>query len=494
MTPPPCLRFGEFELDQAGFELRKRGRVVPVQPKVFDLIVHLARNRDRVVTKDELFETVWQGVAVTEASLSQAISLARRALDDTPELEHTIRTIRSKGFRFVAEPNGAPDARAPVPSSARPSTWSATNARITALETEQDEPRTTSRVKTTPALYVVLQCESPRGGGARYDLGETDEVQILRGSQRSAERSSTSPTRTLSLVLPGRLLSREHARFARTRDGWVLVDEGSKNGTFVNGERITKQALRDGDTISCGRNLLRYVDRSVPADATDIDSRIDDVHPLASITPEVIRLGRSLVRIASASLPVLLLGEPGTGKSFTARAIHRMSGRSGQLVTLDAALADRGSFEADLDRARAGTLLLENIDRWSQADLARVFGLVENASDSVRVIATSLLNEPELEAALPRELSTRVSGFRAELPPLRERPDDLGALVRVLIAAEGGTELELDASVGMKLLQHSWPGNIAELSRCLTAAAALAAGTTVQTEHLPSAMVLASAR
>jgi DNA-binding winged helix-turn-helix (wHTH) protein len=495
MNATSSLRFGEFELDFAGFELKKRGQVIPVQPKVFDLIVHLAKNRDRVVTKDELFQTVWQGVAVTEASLSQAISLARRALDDSPELEHTIRTIRSKGFRFVADANAGVVMRPPVPSSARPSTWSSTNARITALETEQEEAVAVSSLKPAPSLYVALHCESVRAGGARYHLGDTDEVLIMRGSQRSAERSAGSPTKTLTLVLPGRLLSREHARLSRTRDGWVIVDEGSKNGTFVNGERIEKQALRDGDTINCGRNLLRWVEGNVPADvASDIDSRTDDVFPLTSVTPEVIRLGRSLSRIATASLPVLLLGEAGTGKTYTARAIHRMSGRSGQLVTLDAALVDRGSVEAELERARGGTLLLENVERWSQGDLARVFGLVEAAGDAVRVVATSLLNEPELEAALPREISTRVSGFRAELPPLRDRRGDLGALVRVLLSAGGAADLELDASVGMKLLQHSWPGNIAELERCLSAASALAAGTTVRTEHLPQALAVASAR
>src|SRR5262245_66317773 len=107
---PFRLLFGDFELDESRFELRKDGAPVSVQPKVLDLIFYLARHRDRVVTKEELFDSVWRGVVVSEASLTQAVSLARRALDDTPEAQQTIRTVRSKGLQFVAmerEPRAA---------------------------------------------------------------------------------------------------------------------------------------------------------------------------------------------------------------------------------------------------------------------------------------------------------------------------------------------------------------------------------------------------
>src|SRR5690349_11755849 len=97
------LRFGTFELDEPLFELRHKGRPVAVQPKVLDLIVYLARHRDRMVSKGEIFREVWAGVVVTEAALSQAMSHARRALGDSAETQQVIRTVHGKGFRFVAE-------------------------------------------------------------------------------------------------------------------------------------------------------------------------------------------------------------------------------------------------------------------------------------------------------------------------------------------------------------------------------------------------------
>jgi DNA-binding winged helix-turn-helix (wHTH) protein len=113
------LRWREFELDEACFELRRHGRPVALQPKALDLLLYLARHRERVVTKRELLHRVWRDVTVCEASLSQAVSVARRAVSDVRAERHTIRTIRSKGFRFVAdvepEPSALPDLRGHCP-------------------------------------------------------------------------------------------------------------------------------------------------------------------------------------------------------------------------------------------------------------------------------------------------------------------------------------------------------------------------------------------
>ena len=94
-------RFAEFEIDLNQQELRRLGEPVHIEPQVFDLIVHLVRNNDRIVSKDELFETIWNGRIVSEATLSSRINAARRALGDNGNDQAFIRTLHKRGFRFV---------------------------------------------------------------------------------------------------------------------------------------------------------------------------------------------------------------------------------------------------------------------------------------------------------------------------------------------------------------------------------------------------------
>ena len=102
-----AYRFGEFELDEECRELRLRGREVSLQPRVFDLLAYLIRNRDRTVSKDELLDAIWPGVIVTEASLQRAVSLMRNALREGGAAER-IRTYARRGYRFVADESVEP--------------------------------------------------------------------------------------------------------------------------------------------------------------------------------------------------------------------------------------------------------------------------------------------------------------------------------------------------------------------------------------------------
>jgi adenylate cyclase len=115
------FRFGDFEIDVARQELRRAGAIVHIEPQVFDLLVHLIRNRDRIVSKDELIDVIWQGRIVSEATLSSRISAARRALGDSGNDQSFIRTLHKRGFRFVGdvdEDNSAPTAIAVEKASA----------------------------------------------------------------------------------------------------------------------------------------------------------------------------------------------------------------------------------------------------------------------------------------------------------------------------------------------------------------------------------------
>jgi TolB-like protein/DNA-binding winged helix-turn-helix (wHTH) protein len=97
------IAFAGHEMDLRRQELRRAGEVVHVEPQVFDLLLHLVRNRDRVVGKDELLDTIWSGRIVSEAALSSRINAVRKAVGDDGERQAVIRTVHKRGFRFVGE-------------------------------------------------------------------------------------------------------------------------------------------------------------------------------------------------------------------------------------------------------------------------------------------------------------------------------------------------------------------------------------------------------
>jgi TolB-like protein/class 3 adenylate cyclase/Flp pilus assembly protein TadD len=101
-SPAHVIRFGDFELDTALFELRQAGERIPLEPQVFDLLVFLARNSHRTVTREEIFAEIWGNRIVSDAALSSQIKAARRAVGDDGTSQHTISTVHGRGFRFVA--------------------------------------------------------------------------------------------------------------------------------------------------------------------------------------------------------------------------------------------------------------------------------------------------------------------------------------------------------------------------------------------------------
>ena len=95
--------FGDYSLDVGRRELRRGQHLVDVEPQVFDLLVYLVRNRDRVVTRDDIFAAVWGGRIVSESTLSSRITAVRKAIGDSGEQQALIRTAARKGIRFIGE-------------------------------------------------------------------------------------------------------------------------------------------------------------------------------------------------------------------------------------------------------------------------------------------------------------------------------------------------------------------------------------------------------
>jgi DNA-binding winged helix-turn-helix (wHTH) protein/tetratricopeptide (TPR) repeat protein len=117
----PIYRFKDCEIDPAAYRLLVRGDPVSIEPRVFELLVYLILNRERVVTKDELLNALWAGKYVSESTLTRAIHAARRATGDDSQRQEIIKTLHSRGYQFVAAVAKVEPDRAEAPDAVEPS-------------------------------------------------------------------------------------------------------------------------------------------------------------------------------------------------------------------------------------------------------------------------------------------------------------------------------------------------------------------------------------
>ena len=370
-------------------------------------------------------------------------------------------------------------------------------------------------------LFVVLHCDQPALGGARYCLSDLDVVDIGRGPARAASRHAEGGTRRLELRLPGTTISKAQARLSRSGDTWSFEDAGSRNGSYLNGRRVPRATLKDGDFIELGSVFLRYRVGlpSSPGAATDLDLPTPQALGMHTLVPPLADALSSLARIARAPITVLLLGESGTGKEVLAQEIHALSGRAGPLVAVNCGAFPASLLESQLfghlkgaftgavrdepgyvRRADGGTLFLDEVGDLSppaQAALLRVLearevapvgGTVPQKVDLRIVAATHKpLEKMVLRGEFRIDLLARLSGHQHTLMPLRERLEDMGVLVGALLRSTevpGADALGLSMQAGRWLLSQRWALNIRELLQVLRVAAALAEGPLIERAHL----------
>jgi DNA-binding NtrC family response regulator len=383
------------------------------------------------------------------------------------------------------------------------------------------------RERAADHLFLVLEGARPLSGGARFSLEGVDEVRIRRGSTRGWTRDKDGPRTILSLKLPDGLLSSSHGRLVRNPAGWTLVDDGSTNGTFVDGTKIQARALSDGASFEMGAaHFILRVGIPTPEDASvDVESEnlISRKHGAASLLPSYAATLASFARVAMSGLSILFLGESGTGKEVLASAAHALSGRKGPFVPVNCAALTatlmesqlfghmKGSFSGALRdepgfvrASDGGTLFLDEIGDLptaSQAALLRVLetrevvpvGSTRAIPVDLRIVSATL----QSVGALRPDLHARLAGFTHTLLPLRERMEDLGLILGQLLeraAGERASSLKLTPEFGRALMAHDWPLNVRELNQALGVALALAHGTTLDVEHVPASIRLGDDR
>ncbi len=294
-----------------------------------------------------------------------------------------------------------------------------------------------------------------------------------------------------------------HCRVFWDRGWWWLEDLGSQQGTQLDGVKVQLAGLNDAmHDICIGTTILRVWTAS-PQDA---DKQWQGI---VAESPSFGAVFEGLKRAAKLRLNVLLLGETGTGKNLLARAYHAESRPTGgPFIVLRCAAATPRSLHAQilgdqdsiLNRAAGGTLFLDDIgslDIEIQRELLPVLmGNSQRAprrrGSSPRVqVAAATHRDPTLMlgAGLLDRTFYQSLGARIEIPPLRERPEDILAIAREILLEK---RQRLSHWGARALLQHTWPRNIPELHGVLRRAThTCPANGTIDAVDLEHAMAIA---
>lgn len=373
-----------------------------------------------------------------------------------------------------------------------------------------------SRARAAPALAVVLECDRLDGGGALIGLGKGERIVIGRGAGPEVGARRDRPGE-LRIDLPDTKASNIHAALEPRRSAaglrYELTDLGSKNGTFVGADRIESREI-DGDSLfRVGHTVLSLLEDA----SLDNGDRRARPWPFRTLLGSFRRDLDRLSRIGATPIPLLFLGETGTGKEILARATHERSGRTGRFVAVNCAALpatlvesmlfghQRGAFSGAVRdepgffrHADQGTLLLDEIGDLplaAQATLLRVLqegevipvGSVTPVRVNARVIAAthrplaSMVQSQQFRA----DLYARLSGFVFTIPPLRERRHDLGVLLARILEGRPPPP-RMRPEVALALLAHPFPHNVRELVQTIDASFALAEGGVVRLGDLPA--------
>ncbi len=321
-------------------------------------------------------------------------------------------------------------------------------------------------------------------------------------------------------------VSRAHAELVRDPSGaWLIRDLESRNGTYVDGQRVTQRTfLRPHAEIRIGDALFKLVmDGIEEYRGYRLDGRIADAFEPRD-TFDIIggvamdRVRAQIERVARSDLGVLVLGETGTGKELVARAIHRVSGRPGPFLAVNCAAVPAQLFESELfgyrrgafsgaDRdkpgilqaAGAGTVLLDEIGDMPlelQPKLLRAIeareilpiGAVRPEHVDARfVFATHQDVERLVDAGKFRsDLYARMNTLSVALPPLRARKEDVYQLVAHFLRQRGRPDLRPDFTFMFGMCDYDWPRNVRECAAVVARAIATSDGTTLGAGDLPA--------
>lgn len=377
---------------------------------------------------------------------------------------------------------------------------------------DEDATAFYTSVVTRTIRKAKLSVNNTLGGPAQ----PAREVMIER------EKVTVGRSEVCDLRLGDSKVSGIHFEVVSDEKGFLVRDLNSTNGTFINGIQIKEAWIKEGSYVTVGGTELKF---EVSEGLVDIEmSPKDTFFGLSGKGPRMREIFATLERAAPSDLSVLIHGETGSGKELVARAIHRASRRSnGPMIVQDCSAVakdriestlfghEKGSFSGATERhvgsfeqANHGTIFLDELgelDLGLQPKLLRVLenreirrlGGDKNLPVDVRVIAATHrdLRKMVNNGSFREDLYYRLHVVQIELPPLRERTEDIPFLVDQFLQAASQKKFPnenkrfvVTPEAMKKMMTYPWPGNIRELKNMIERAVMMAETQTLQINDL----------
>lgn len=380
------------------------------------------------------------------------------------------------------------------------------DSRVSPADSLIDAPRSVIAIpmRAHQSVVGVIYAERYHDGSGAFEVGDLRVLQSCADlvAELHAQRQNTH---------------RLHAELIAARDA---------------NERLERVAANLNDEVAAKSVELAQYERDLDSKTQALADKFA-VGELVGRTPAMLRVFDTIARIASYPVPVVLSGEPGTGKATVARALHhRGDRRAAPFKSINCAAVPPHLIESELfgygpgaiegaphgqpgllAEARAGTVLIKRIDamppkaqaRLSQAMQERLIhpvGAGEPTAFQARLVVTTrepfgaLVNGGKVDGAevnradgpINEELFHQLSVIEIQLPPLRERLDDIPVLARHFMAHQaaelGLPDRMFSASAMQLLMRFNWPGNVRQLSNTIRSAALLCQGDAVEPDDL----------
>jgi DNA-binding NtrC family response regulator len=339
-----------------------------------------------------------------------------------------------------------------------------------------------------------------RGGTVKVAKGNANKPKLEIGP----ETLVVGRNEACDLVLDDRKVSAVHMELVATERGVRVRDLGSRNGSFVGDTRVGEVYLTKQTWISCGDTMLEFA----PAQPEQVEvPEVGSFGPVVGNSPAMRTVFERLRKAGPTDLTVLITGETGCGKELVAQAIHQASNRANRpFIVVDCgAIApslaesalfghERGSFTGAIEKrispfveADGGTIFLDELGELPvdvQPKLLRALaeqrikavGSNTYRPVNVRVLAATrrdLVREVN-DGNFRSDLYFRVAQVKVELPPLRQRLEDIPLLVRKMLQDMGDkTAYDRIPNDSLeRLMRHDWPGNVRELRNVVAVALA----------------------